>query len=157
MTEGAQRGGAVAGVEERSRNPAQIAGPHEVVDVIAVVIGLAPGCGRRGDECAGVGFVLETAQHRERRPRKHPLIPADLRQRLGHVELRTPGSFESLADVAGSALQRCAGDLFGISAGMRETDRDLERTGTDAYLSTDRDVARPGAIVGVGEVAVAVA
>ena len=65
MAKGAECGIAVTGVEQRGRDAAQVSGPDEVVDVVAVVVVLAPRRGRRGDESAGVRFVLEAVQQRE--------------------------------------------------------------------------------------------
>jgi len=54
VAERSQGRGSVAGVEEGGGDAAQIAGPDEVVDVVAVVIGLTPWRARSSDEGAGV-------------------------------------------------------------------------------------------------------
>ncbi len=54
-------------------------------------------------------------------------------------------------------MKRRAGYLFGVGSGVRESDGDLERAGADADLGAHRNVARPRAIVGIGQVAVAIA
>ena len=64
MTERAQRGVAVARVEERGGDPAEIPRPHEVIDVVAVVVGLTPGRRWGGDERASVRLVLEAVKDR---------------------------------------------------------------------------------------------
>jgi hypothetical protein len=65
MPEGAQGSSLVAGIQESGGDAAEIAGPDKVVDLVAVVIGLAPGRGGGRDEGAGIRLVLEAAQDRE--------------------------------------------------------------------------------------------
>ncbi len=65
MAECAKGRGGVAGVEQGRRDAAQIARPHEVIDLVAVVVRLAPWGRRRGHERTGVRFVLQAAKHRE--------------------------------------------------------------------------------------------
>ena len=85
MAECAQRRRRIAGVEKRCRDATQVSRPHEVIDLVAVVIRLAPWRGRRCDESARVRFVLEAAKNGQRRVREHPLVAADLAQRRRQI------------------------------------------------------------------------
>src|ERR1700682_3810390 len=66
VPEGTPRRRLVAGVQKRGGDAAQIARPHEVIDMIAVVIALAPWRAGSGHESSGVRFVLEAAKHGQR-------------------------------------------------------------------------------------------
>ena len=63
--EGSQGGLRLAGVEEPGRGVDQIAWPDQVVDVIAIPAGLAPGRRGGGDKRPWGALVLEAAQHRQ--------------------------------------------------------------------------------------------
>src|SRR5439155_8940181 len=105
MAEGAQGGSLVAGVEQGGCDATQIARPHEVIDVVAVVIALAPRSRWGGHERAGVRFVLEAAQHSKGRAREHPFVPADLAEGLRQVRKATPGALERGANAGRTLLQ----------------------------------------------------
>src|SRR5229473_650675 len=68
----------VARIEQCGRDSTKVPRPNQVIDLIAVVIRLAPWGGRRGDERACVRLVLEAAQHCQRCLGEHPLISTDL-------------------------------------------------------------------------------
>src|ERR1700676_415772 len=88
---------------------------------------------------------------------KHALVAADLGQGLRHVELRTPGSLEGLADVAGASLQRRPRNLLGVCTRVCKADRKLEGARTNADLGPDGHVAGARSVIDVGQVAVAIA
>src|SRR5207247_8309511 len=94
MAEGAQRGSLVACVEQGGCDATQIARPHEVIDVVAVVIAFAPGSRWGGHERASVRFVLEAAQDGKRCARERSFVPADLAQGLRQVGKAAPGALE---------------------------------------------------------------
>ncbi len=58
VAERAQGRGAVARIEQRGCDATQIAWPDEVIDVVAVVIGLTPRRAGSRNEGAGVRFVF---------------------------------------------------------------------------------------------------
>ena len=157
MAEGAQGRVAVARIEQGGRDPAEVARPDEVIDVVAVVVGLAPGRGRRGHEGACVRLVLEAVEDGEGRSREHAVVAADLAERPRDLDLGAPGTLEGLADRAGAFLQGGAGDLFGVGPRVREADGELKRARADADLRADASVAGSRAVVLVGELAVGVA
>src|SRR5260370_322106 len=97
VTEGAKGGGAAARVEQRRRSATQVARPHEVVGVVAVVVGLPPRRGGRSDERSRVRLVFQTPQHGERCAGELSLVAADFGQCLWHRELRAPCSPEMQA------------------------------------------------------------
>jgi len=56
---------AVTRIKQRGCDATEVSRPNQVIDVVAVVDGLAPWGGRRGDERARVRLVLETVEQRE--------------------------------------------------------------------------------------------
>ena len=116
VAERAQRRGRIAGVEEGGRHAAQIARPDHVVDVVAVVVRLAPGRAGRGDVRTRSSFVLEAAKHRKRRFRERSIVAAHLRQCRGQVRRCMPCARERCLQRAGAFLQHMSRDLFRVSA-----------------------------------------
>ena len=130
----AERGIAVAGVEQRSRDTAQVSRPHQVIDVIAVVVGLPPRRRGSGNESARMRLVLQAMQEGERRASQHPVIAADLAQGRRNLGLRPPRALERLAHGPCALLQGCACDLLGVGARVSETDRELKGAGANSDL-----------------------
>src|SRR4029077_3622753 len=87
---------------------------------------------------------------------EHPFVSTYLAEGGRQVGQPAPSALEGVADVAGTFLQGRASDLFSVSSSMRKSDPDLKGAGADADLGPRRHVARAGALIRVGEVAVAV-
>jgi len=68
----------------------------------------------------------------------------------------SPRAFECVAHVAGTFLKSRAGNLFRVSARVRESNRDRERTRPDTDLRAHSDVAGTRSLVGGGQISVAV-
>ena len=85
-----------------------------------------------------------------------PSSPLTLASAAGRSGVRVPGARERRLQRAGALLQDVSRDLFGVGARMRKADRELERARPHAELCADRDVARTGAIVGLGDESIGV-
>ena len=65
VPKGAEGRVAVTRIEQRRCDPAQVSRPDKVIDVVAIVVVLAPRRGGGSDESAGVRLVLEAVKQRE--------------------------------------------------------------------------------------------
>src|SRR5712692_4630518 len=101
-------------------------------------------------------LVFEAAEDGQRSLGQRSFVPTHLGERGREVGQGPPRPFECVAHVARSLLQCGAGHLFGVSSRVGETDRDLKRPGANSDLGSCRDVAGSGALIGGGEVAIAV-
>src|SRR5260370_24035679 len=101
-------------------------------------------------------LVFEATKDGQRSLCQRPFVPTHLGECGREVGQRPPRAFECVADVAGSLLECCAGNLFGVSPCVCETDCDLKRPGANSDLGSCCDVAGPGALIRGGEVAIAV-
>src|SRR5260370_4871677 len=96
-------------------------------------------------------LVFEATEDGQRSLGQRSFVPTHLGERGREVGQGPPRAFECVADVAGSLLECCAGNLFGVSSCVGETDRDLKRPGANSNLGACRDVPGSGAILAVAE------
>ena len=146
----------LAGVQECGRDVDQVTRPDQVVHVVAVAAGLAPGRAGRGDEGPGAALVLEAAEDGEAGAGELTAVPADLDQVGRQVGLAAPAPLEGVAGLARALAQRHASHLLGVRGAVAEADGELEGAGRSRQLRPQRNVARTRPLVGLGHGAVRV-